>query len=252
MRGSPLGAMVVASSLIFMSAAVAQTPTPQGSSTKPAAKPPAAAAKPAPKPAPTAPATAPAAEGGLDIKGFRSATFGMTQAQVKTAVTNDFGPAAKIQEGTNAEQGTQFMLVMVDHLDPGPTPAQIGYVFGATSHTLTSINVIWATGAEPTDQERAAITQAAQQLVAYFRSGPAPAKSSQGVARIGTNGLLLYSAVDKKNAGVLVVIDGVQYQGKTGDTPVTSPPPKGPASLRVAYASTVQNPDVKVLKPGSF
>jgi hypothetical protein len=246
MRGSPLGAMVAAASLLVLGQAAAQTPT-----TKPAPKPPASAAKPAAKPAP-APAQAAPAAGALDIKGFRSATFGMTPAQVKTAVTNDFGPAAKIREGTNADQGTQFIEVSVDHLDPGPGAAQIGYVFGATSHTLVSVNVIWSTGAEPTDQERNAMTAAAEQLVAYFRAGPAPAKTSQGIGRFGTNGLLLYTAVDSKNAGVMVLIDGVQYQGKQGDTPITSPPPKGPATLRVAYAATIQNPDVKTIKPGSF
>ncbi len=252
MRGSLIGAMAVASGLVLAASALAQTPAPQPQPAKPAP-----ATKPAPKPSTAAPAqrpapAAPAAPGAaLDIKGFRSATFGMTPAQVKTAVTADFGPAAKIQEGTNANDGTQFVLVSVDQLDPGPGPAQIGYVFGATSKTLSAINVVWSTPAEPTEPQRAAIAQAGQQLAAYFQSGPAPAKAA-GPATFGTNGLLLYRAADRKNAGVEVAVDGVAYQRTGGDKPITSPPPKGRATLRVSYTQDVDKPDVKILKPGSF
>ncbi len=249
MRVSPLGAMVVASSLVLMSAAAAQTPSPAKPASKPAAKPPAAAPKPAPAPAPS-----PASPSGkaLDIKGFRSATFGMTPAQVKAAVTSDFGPTAQIQEAADPSQGTQIMVVKVDHLDPGPGPAQIGYVFGATSKTLNVINVVWATGPEPTEQERSAIAQAGQQLAAYFQTGPAPARTMQGMRAFGANGLILYTAADAKNSGIMVTIDGIEYHGTTGDKTVASPAPKGPATLRVGYELDASKPDVKVIKPGAF
>lgn len=218
-------------------------PTPAPSKTPAAA--PAAPAASAAKPAPAAPGAA------LDVKGFRSAAFGMTPAQVKVAATTDFGPTAKVAEGSNAADGTQFMLVSVEHLDPGPGPAQVGYVFGATSGTLTAVNVVWSTVAEPTEQQRAAMVQAGQQLVAYFQQGPAPAKTG-GLATFGANGLVLYSAVDKKDAGVEVVVDGVAYQRTGGDKSLASPPPKGPATLRVSYTQDVDKPDIKALKPGSF
>ena len=144
------------------------------------------------------------------------------------------------------------MLVKVDHLDPGPGAAQIGYVFGATSKTLAVINVVWATGAEPTTQERAAIAQAGQQLAAYFQTGPAPARTMQGMRAFGTNGLILYTAADAKNSGIMVTVDGVEYHSTTGDKNVASPAPKGPATLRVGYELNALNPDVKVIKPGSF
>ena len=254
MRGSPLGAMAVAASLLVLAPALAQTPStpapqpqPARPAAKPAPKPPAAT----PAPRPTAP-TAPAAPGAaLDLKGFRSAAFGMTPAQVRAAVTGDFGPAAKLTEGANVADGTEFLLAAVDHLDPGPGPAQIGYVFGATSKTLTAVNVVWSTVAEPTDQQRAAMIQAGQQLAAYFESGPPPAKVG-GLATFGATGLLLYRGVDRKNAGVVVMVDGVAYQKTGGDKTEASPPPKGPATLRVSYQLDVDKPDVKTLKPGSF
>jgi hypothetical protein len=256
MRGAiVVGAVLASSGLALSGPALAQAPPAKPA---PSAAPrPAAPATPAvpataaarPSPAPAAPT---AQAGARDIKGFRSAAFGMTPAQVKTAITADFGPAAKVQQGSNPTDGAQFLLVSVDHLDPGPGPAQIGYVFGAASKTLANVNVVWSTGGEATQQQRDAIAQAGEQLAAYFRSGPAPAKASRGFAAFGANGLVLYAAVDKKNAGVQVMIDGVAYKSTGGDKPVASPAPKGPATLRVAYALDVDKPDVKTLKPGSF
>lgn len=223
---------------------------------QPAAKPAAQATPPASSAPPaTAAKTAPAAPArpgaAMDIKGFRSAAFGMTPAQVKAAIAADFGASTKLQEGANPADGTRFILASVDHLDPGPGAAQIGYVFGAASKTLATINVVWTTHGEATAPQRAAIAQAGQQIAAYFQSGPPPAKAAPVVA-IGTNGLQLYAAVDHKNAAVEVSIDGVAYETGEGAKKVTSPPPKGPATLRVAYLADVDKPDTKALKPGSF
>lgn len=237
MRGFQLLLSAGAGVAVLASPAWAQAP----------AKPPAAkapAAKAAAAPAPAGPT--------LDIKGFRSAAFGMTPAQVKAAATADFGASAKIQDGANPADGTQFVLVQVDHLDPGPGPAQIGYVFGAASKTLSYINVVWSTDATPTDAQRSAMALAGEQLAAYFRQGPAPAKASQGIVPLGDNALVLYAATDKKDAGVQVMVDGIAFQRNDGDKPVSSPAPKGPASLRVSYAQNAEKPDVKTLKPGSF
>jgi hypothetical protein len=256
-RAIVVGAILATSGLIPSGPALAQAQAPAPRAAAPAQNPapkPAAPrpATPAPPPA-RAPSAAPAASAAaFDIKGFRSATFGMTPAQVKIAITADFGPTAKIQEGANPADGTQFILASVDHLDPGPGTAQVGYVFGAASKTLATINVVWSTAADATDPQRAAIAEAGQRIAAYFRAGPAPAKVSNGVGTFGANGLLLYTAVDRKNAGVQVMIDGVAYESTSGDKKVASPPPKGPATLRVAYSQDVDKPDTKALKPGSF
>ena len=63
---------------------------------------------------------------------------------------------------------------------------------------------------------------------------------------------MFYAALDNKNAGVEVRVDGVNYKGSDGDKPISSPPAKGPASLRLTYEINATSPDVKTLKPGSF
>jgi hypothetical protein len=197
------------------------------------------------------PASAPAPD--YEITGFRSARFGMTPAQVRAAVAADFG-AARVTEASNPAEGTQALQVTVEHLDPGPGPAQVSYIFGATTHSLAHVNVVWALAGNPTIEQRAALTTAAIQLANYFQTLPNPPKATSGATPTGPNGLLLFAAVDKKGRGVEVAVDGISYQATaTADNKRTaSPPPNGPAILRVSYIGNVVNPDIVRIKPGSF
>ena len=204
---APFCAILATSSLGLCAPALAQTST--------------TAKAAAPSPAPPAAA--------LDIKGFRSAIFGMTQAQVRAAVAADFGAATKIEQGANPTDGTEYLLASVSGLEPGPGPAQIGYVFGAASKTLGNINVVWTLPGEPSEDQRTALLAAGQRLIGYFLAGPAPVKMSPGATSAGPNALLLYTAIDKKNAGVQISIDGISIP--PGADKVAATPPKGPGRV---------------------
>ena len=198
--------------------------------------------------APVAPAAAPAAD--YEVKGFRSAKFGMTQAQVRAALATDF-PGAKVVQTANVSEGTEAIQAAVDKLDPGPGPATVTYIFGATSKTLTHINVIWNV-AEPTTQQRDGIVAAAIQITNYFQSMPVQPKSVAGPTPLAANALLMYGAVDKRGAGMAVAVSGIAYQAQ-GATPATpAPQPTGPAALRISYIANVANPDILRIKAGSF
>jgi hypothetical protein len=93
------------------------------------------------KPAPATPVAA-SAKAAFHIKGFRSAQFGMTQDQVLAAIATDFKiPADKVQITTSAQERTVVLTVTVDVLDPGPGPAIVAYIMGASSHKLARIGV---------------------------------------------------------------------------------------------------------------
>jgi hypothetical protein len=196
---------------------------------------------------------APVAGAGYDITGFRSARFGMNPEEVRAAVAKDFGDV-KVLANANPAEGTQALQLDVARLDPGPGPAQITYIFGARSHTLAHINVVWVTGPSPTAEERAAILSGAIQLAHYFQTLPAPLKASLGARRTGPNNLLLFAGVDQKGAGVEVAADGVSYaiNGAAAGANAASPDPKGPALLRVSYIRDVANPDIIKIAPGAF
>jgi hypothetical protein len=193
------------------------------------------------------------APAGYDIAGFRSARFGMSEAEVRAAIAKDFG-ALNVTPNANPAEGTSALQLTVDHLDPGPGAAQVTYIFGATTHTLAHINVIWITGPEPTTEQRAAIITAGLQLANYFQTRPAPFKATLAARPMGPNGLMLFAGVDQKGAGIELAAEGVGYQlaAKSDDKQTSSPPPKGPALLRISYIRNVANPDVVHIKPGAF
>jgi hypothetical protein len=142
----------------------------------------------------------------------------------------------------------------VSRLEPGPGPAEVAYIFGARSKTLTNVNVLWTLQGEPTADQRAGLVAVGVQLTNYFETLPSPPKKISGLSATGPNGLLMYAAMDARGAGVQIVAEGISYQAtnKADQKAADSPPPKGPAMLRVSYAANAQNPDIVRIKPGSF
>jgi hypothetical protein len=205
-------------------------------------------AKPAAAP-PTIPQTPAVSD--YEVTGFRSARFGMTQAEARAAIAKDFGDAAKITETANPIEGTHALQAAVPSLPPGPGAATVTYIFGASSKTLAHVNVVWVQDGEPTKEQRDAVVAAAVQLTDYFQTLPAAPKATAGVTPTGPNSLLMYAAVDKKGGGVEIDAEGISYQSNDKTT-AAQPAPKGPALLRISYLANVLNPDVYKVKPGSF
>ena len=196
---------------------------------------------------------APVTTAGYEITGFRSAKFGMTPAEVRAAAARDFGNV-QLLANANPAEGTEALQLDLAHLDPGPGPAQATYIFGARSHTLSRINVVWVTGPNPTAEERAAILNGAVLLAHYFQTLPAPLKASLGARPTGPNALTVFAGVDQKGAGIELAAQGVSYQidPKAGGVSSASPAPAGPALLRVSYIRDVATPDIIKIAPGAF
>ena len=202
----------------------------------------------APAVARTAPAPPKAPTRTFEVKGFRSAAFGMTPTQVRAAIAADFG-AAKTTDTANPAEGTTAIQAVLPKLDPGPGPVTLTYIFGATSRRLSNVNVVWSLGGNPAPDERERLVTAAIQLASYFQSQPAP-KASRGVTPVGPNSLVMFSAVDAKGAAVEISASGIRYQA--GSTAAPPPEPTGPALLRISYVANAANPDIIQIKPGAF
>lgn len=202
-------------------------------------------------PSTTAPALA-AAAADYAINGFRTARFGMTPAEVRTAIAADFAGAA-VTPSANPAEGTTTLEITLPALDPAPGIAHISYIFGAASKTLSHVNVLWRLDGEPTTDQRSALLAAALQLTNYFTTQPSAPKASTGMKPSGPNALLLFAAVDQKGAGVELSIQGISYQTNTaGGGEQKTPPPAGPALLRIAYSGNAANPDIRRIQAGSF
>ena len=201
--------------------------------------------------APARPA-APAQAATFHIEGFRGARFGMTQDQVRAAILKDFSvKAADISQTGNALEHTTAVVVKVDKLDPGPGPAVITYIFGASKQTLMHINVAWTYDGEPSADQRRQIISGAVQLTAYFRSQAWPPNRTTGPVMPTPEKVVLFGGIDDKGGGVEVVAFGVPVESSDPKTP-TPPFPKGPAQLLVSYSQDLQHPDVFKLAPGAF
>src|SRR5580693_1386206 len=80
------------------------------------------------------------------IDGFRSAHFGMTEAEVRKAIETDFKlTGSAVRPGDNPVERTHLLSVTVPDLVPDSGKAVIDYVLGYKSHSLIEVNVTWST-----------------------------------------------------------------------------------------------------------
>lgn len=213
---------------------------------------PKAAAPKAAPPAAAAPAKAAQADATYKIEGFRSAKFGMTPEQVRAAAIKDFNVApSAISEVVVPAQQTTDLVVRLDHLDPGPGPVAIHYIFGATKKTLMAINVLWTITGQATTEQRRGVAVGAAQLAAYFQGQSWLPKHSAGAVLAADKTVLLFLGLDSAGASVEVSAAGVPVEVKDSTAPKTDAP-TGPAQLRLSYLADVEHPDVKTLAPGAF
>lgn len=183
------------------------------------------------------------------IMGFRSAHFGMTKSEVRSAIVKDFGVSDhEIDEMLNLDQGTTILAVTVPSLSPGPGPALIFYILGASSGELNYINVIWSTTDTPTQIERERIAVAGMQLAHYFENLSWKPEGSVSGVSLNLGEVLTFAGVDPKDSGVQVIISGVPMTDAEGNAIELS----GPARLQISYSAHFGEPDVATVEPGAF
>jgi hypothetical protein len=185
----------------------------------------------------------PAAEppGDFHVRGFRSALFGMDQAQVLEVIAKDLKvPADRVETSIAPEDRTPVLTARVEALEPGPGPATVSYILGAGSHRLVRVAVSWD-GAAP------ALIESGRVLASYFKGQAWEKDAIQGEAAEGSDAVSLFSGEDSDGAAAQVVVHGAVL-----DRGVVAPLPAGPASLTVIYTQDVDHPDIYRLAPGAF
>jgi len=226
--------MGVAAALLFAGTAFAATPAPT------------------PAPAPASSAISASADPSADsvavvgVTGFRSAHFGMTEAEVKAAIGKDFGVKADaIQAGTNAAERTQLLSVPVPDLLPGGGTAVVSYVFGYKTKALIQVGVSWSAATDPsiTDAELYADGEV---LRSHFATaGYKPDTVKTGL--VLPNGLLLFRGEDADGHATILILQGTFKDTGNGGQKTLKP-----VSLALLYAADPQSPDVFKVAPGQF
>jgi hypothetical protein len=187
-----------------------------------------------------------ASSAGPSIAGFRRADFGMTQAQVRNMIEDDFHlPASAITEAENVLQHTQVLSVQVPDLVPGGGTAAVSYVFGFQTHRLIEVNILWSAQIDPKITPQT-LYQNGESLQQYFAGeGFPPDRSTGNVAT--ANGILLFRATDPTGNAVLLILSGTMGKDQKTDKTFLSP-----TALTLAYAADPLHPDIFQLQKGSF
>lgn len=226
--------------LLTMLAVSSASAQPATKSDAPAAQ--AGAAAPTPMPAKDT-----AREGTASITGFRSATFGMSEADVRAAIAKDFparAQAAKVSE--SPAEKTQILTVKGVDVIPGGGNADVGYVFGYKSKKLVQVTIVWS---KATD---AALTPdriyANGTILRNYFVDAAYKPDTVGVDVPTREGLLMFRGADEQGHTTVLMLQGTQVAiPENKDQRVLSP-----TGLVLVYLADPKAPDVFRLQPGQF
>jgi hypothetical protein len=204
-------------------------------------------ATPAPTPAPApaqtqAPQAAAEGEEKADIKGFRSATWGMTEAQVREAIRKDFGNARITAEVNPADQ-TMLVWVNIDNLLPGSGMGRVTYVLGHSSKKLMQVSITWGGLINPNLKPEAAVS-VANLLRAHFASLTYRPDSVVQNAKVQDGVIVVFRGFDMENRMTLLVLNELAKQ--------EGAPPTAPVMVQLSYVQNIQNPDVFRVNKGQF
>jgi hypothetical protein len=183
------------------------------------------------------------------IDGFRSAKWGMTEAEVKTAITNDFKiPADKLKAEPNPNERTTVLTIQVPDLIDGAGIARVSYIFGHTTKKLIQTNLVWGTPVDPQAKPEG-IVAAANQLRDMFMSSGYEPGTVVANARASDGEVIVFEGQDAdKHTTLLRLVAGQPPADK--DAKKDKPAPV--TALFLSYILDSRNPDIYRLKKGQF
>ncbi|MBP7339060.1 hypothetical protein [Niveispirillum sp.] len=193
------------------------------------------------------PSTANQAAKQVKVEGFRSARFGMTEAQIRDAISKDFKLSGDaIQKVDDQTERTSALIVKVNDLLPDSGPAVVAYLLGYKSKKLFRVNVIWGHEIGSTSKPEQ-VVGTANVLRNYLLA--------QGYRQ---EGLILNQPLGNEN---ILVFQGADTQGRMTELilGILKKPPAKPdaqpevagASLRLSYVEKPAEPDIYRV-PGGF
>ncbi|MBI4641723.1 MAG: hypothetical protein HY731_13590 [Candidatus Tectomicrobia bacterium] len=189
------------------------------------------------------------------VEGFRSARFGMTEAQILKAIQTDFQIAkdAVVRE-TNQIEKTTSLSITVPDLIPGSGSARVIYIFGYKSKKLTQVTLLWGKPANLNPDASALIT-AATLLRNYFAEQGFPKDKTVINGRLDDGTLVVFRGIDEKGGMVLLLLiipqdDGDAKASKTEEK--AAPVPVKEPSLQLSYVENINSSDIFKIEKGHF
>jgi len=214
------------------------------------ALPPSTLARAAAAPADASSAQPPAAAGETArVEGFRGAKWGMTEAEVKAAITAEFKiPADKLKTEPNPNERTTVLTIQVPDLIEGAGVARVSYIFGYTTKKLNQVNLVWGTPVDPQAKAEGVVAAANQLRDLFLNAGYEPS-SIIANARANDGEVIVFQGQDADKHTTLLRLVSAQPPAekeakKEKAQPVTA--------LFLSYILDTKTPDIFRLKKGQF
>ncbi|MBR0783012.1 hypothetical protein [Bradyrhizobium iriomotense] len=179
------------------------------------------------------------------IDGFRSAKFGMSEADVRAAMARDFNAkpdAIKAQD--NASELTHSILLPVPELLPNGGTAELSYVFGYKSKSLIQVGAVWSKGTDAAMTPEKLFSNANILRAHFMGEGFKPDSIAMNMPVAG--GIVMFRGSDAKDRSVILLLQGT-FENKENNQRVLTP-----TSLLLFYVADAKSPDIFKLPPGQF
>jgi hypothetical protein len=204
------------------------------------------AKKDAPAAAP-APAGAPnvAAANAVHVEGFRSAKFGMSEAEVKSAIAKDFNlKGDAVREQPNPGERTKVLTVKVPDLLPGGGTAEVSYVIGYQTKKLIQVSISWSKATDDKMTPEQLFSNSSVLRAHFAGEGFQPNTIATNMPISG--GILMFRGSDAKERSAMLILQGTLAQGEGNQRILT------PTALLLFYVADAKTPDIYRLPAGSF
>ena len=180
-----------------------------------------------------------------NVDGFRSAKFGMTEANVKAAIIKDFGVKADaIRYQPNPGERTKVLVVKVPDLLPGGGEAEASYVIGYQTQKLIQVSISWSKTIDDKMTPEQLFSNSSVLRTHFVGESFKPDTVATNMPING--GILMFRGSDAKDRTVMLVLQGTMAQGQDNQRILT------PTGLLLFYIADAKAPDVYRLPPGSF
>lgn len=193
----------------------------------------------------TAAAETPADDKIKAVDGFRSAKFGMNEADVRAAMSKDFSSkpdAIRVQD--NASELTRSLLLSVPELLPNGGTAELSYVFGYKSKSLIQVGAVWSKGTDAAMTPEKLFSNANILRAHFLSEGFKP--DSIAVNMPVSGGIVMFRGSDTRDRSVILLLQGT-FENKENNQRVLTP-----TSLLLFYVADAKSPDIFKLPPGQF
>lgn len=179
------------------------------------------------------------------VEGFRSARFGMSEAEVKAAIAKDFGiKGDALRDQSNPGERTKVLVAKVPDLLPGGGIAEASYVIGYQSKKLIQVSLSWSKATDDKLTPEQLFSNSSVLRAHFMNEGFKPDSIATNMPING--GILMFRGSDAKDRTVMMILQGTLAQGEGNQRVLT------PTALLLFYIADAKTPDVYRLPPGSF